>query len=463
MSNIRAMGQASAFGDDEVAFSWMPLTHDMGLVGFHLAVLAFGFDHHIMRTDLFARRPLAWLKRLDQSGASLTCSPNFGYRHVLRMLEKRGVPAIDLSRIRLIYNGAEPIAPALAREFLERLAGTGLRSSTMFCVYGLAEASLAVSMPVPGAGMNTVFVARDSLGLGQRVRTRPEAFPGASELARLGRAVAECEYQIVCNDDGEPAPEGQVGRIEIRGKNVSAGYFEPGGAIAANGLNWRDTGDLGFVHEGELVVTGRTREIIFVHGQNIYPQDIESELMERFEALADRQVAAASARPERAEADQLLIFIRHRGPLVEFAELARKVAHRLNRDMGLSGALVIPVHTIPRTTSGKLQRGALAKAWLDGEFSEALAELKALLEAAPTQGATGSGQMVRELKRICDEILPEKEIGPEDNLFERDLSSLDLAQLFEMIESRFPGRLEVTDLFDFPTIVELAEYLERSD
>ncbi|MFU8877805.1 MAG: AMP-binding protein, partial [Wenzhouxiangellaceae bacterium] len=281
LANIHSASIASAYRKDEVALSWMPLSHDMGLIGFHLTMLGNGFDHYIMPTSLFARRPLLWLKSAAEVRATILCSPNFGYRHTLRAIDSKGLPDVDLSAVRLIYNGAEPIAPALARSFLDRLAGTGLKPEAMFCVYGLAEASLAMTFPEPDSGMDTIRVSRDSLAAGQQVRPSTQTDSETLELVLLGRAIPDTELRIA-DPNGDAVEADTVGRVLIRGPNVTSGYYEnpQANARALVGDGWVDTGDLGFVHAGQLVITGRADEVIFVNGQNFYPQDIEAVLVE---------------------------------------------------------------------------------------------------------------------------------------------------------------------------------------
>src|SRR5699024_4027693 len=138
LANIRAITQGSDFNEREVAVSWMPLTHDMGLIGFHLTLVCNAFNHYLMATDTFARRPMLWLEKASEKQATLLCSPNFGFRHTLRAISAKGMPDIDLSAVRLLYNGAEPISAPLTREFLDALAPKGLSPQVMFCVYGLA-------------------------------------------------------------------------------------------------------------------------------------------------------------------------------------------------------------------------------------------------------------------------------------------------------------------------------------
>lgn len=461
-ANLRAITQASHFNSTETALSWMPLTHDMGLIGFHLTLLANGFDNHIMRTDVFARRPLLWLLKAAEKRATLLCSPNFGYRHTLRAVAARGMPDVDLSAVRLLYNGAEPIAPALAREFLDAMAASGLRRDAMFTVYGLAEASLAVTFPPPGRGLETVWVARDALGVGETVRKAQPDAQTAIELARLGQAVPECDVRMT-GDDGRALPAGTVGHVEIAGTNVTAGYLDNRAANAAARKDggWLDTGDLGFMDGEELVITGRAKEIIFVNGQNHYPQDLE-DVAQAVAGVDLNKVAAAGVRPAGGDSDQLIFFVLFRGSLGDFVPIARQLAAHVNQHTGLMVDRVLPVRHMPKTTSGKLQRGALARAYANGEFADQAAQLDALL-GAPTQAGAGDGSSsnaaAAQIKAICDSVVPDKPLGYDDNLFESGLSSLELLQIHEALDARWPNRLDVTDVFDYPSINDLAAVL----
>lgn len=459
LANIEAISSGSRFGADEVALSWMPLTHDMGLIGFHLTLVCNGFAHYLMTPDLFARRPLLWLEKAAETRATLLCSPNFGYRHTLRAISAKGRPELDLSSVRLIYNGAEPIAPALVREFLDTLAPTGLKATTMFAVYGLAEASLAATFPNPGRGLSSVSVARGELGVGDTVRYDDGAH--ALELVCLGTPVKSTELALA-DAQGQAVADGVVGRVLIRGANVTGGYHDNprANAEALMGDGWLDTGDLGFRHEGELVITGRAKEIIFVNGQNHYPQDIEALLQDLPGAELNKLAAAGVQAPSTTE-QALVLFVVFRGHLEDFADIARGLRGALNQRAGLVASQVLPIARMPKTTSGKLQRSLLARQYAEGEFDQIAEQLDALLDCEDGgDTAAESTDLAVELKAICDEVVPGRDIGFEDDLFEIGLSSLELAQIHEGIETRWPNRLEMTDLFDYPTINALAAYLQ---
>jgi len=458
ITNIRGIVECARFTDEDVSLSWMPLTHDMGLIGFHLCMLAAGIEHTIMDTRLFSRRPLLWLKEASDRGATLLSSPNFGYKHFLKMFESRGIAGLDLSRVRLIFNGAEPISAPLCARFLDAMAPFGLRRNAMYPVYGLAEASLAVSFPPPGSEYRTVTVDRRRLAVGSTVA--PASAGGQPlELMRLGRPVAGCELRIA-GDDDELLPEGCVGHIQIRGGNVTGGYY--GGvhpeSFTADG--WLRTGDLGFRQEGELVVTGRHKELVFVNGENCYPHDLEN-IAEAEPGIELGKVAVAGARRAASDEDELLVFLLHRSSLEDFIPLANRVRRRITAQTALQVAHVLPVRNIPKTTSGKIQRNLLARAYENGEFDAVMQELDALRLEHHDPAVETESEVQLQLQNICAKVVTEQQVGVDDDFFDLGISSIALAQIFERIDEEFPGLLEIEDLFEMTTIRAIAAHLEE--
>jgi acyl-CoA synthetase (AMP-forming)/AMP-acid ligase II len=462
IANWQGSAATARFTSEDVSLSWMPLTHDMGLIGMHIFMLGSRMNVHIMPTELFVRRPLLWLQFASQVGATITSSPNFGYRHYLKVLGDRPVQGLDLSRIRLIFNGAEPISVPLAHEFLDRLAPARLARSAMYPVYGLAEASVAVSFPEPGAPLHSVRLDRHQLTVGAPVRRVGAGDAGAVELMAVGRAIPHCELRIAGDDDAPLAP-GHVGHIQIRGGNVTRGYYENAAANAAlhTADGWVRSGDLGVIEDGQLYVTGRAKEIIFVNGQNYYPHDLEGVAI-RAEGMDLGKVVVAGVNRPDTQTDELVVFVLHRTDVADFLPVANEIARLLNEHTGLEVAEVVPVKRIPKTTSGKIQRHLLEEEYLAGAFAADLAELHALrekLRAAAGGGQGAANEIEQRLKEICDRALG-RQIGVTDNLFEIGASSLKLIEIHEQLEGLYPNQVELTELLDYPTIAELAAHLE---
>jgi acyl-CoA synthetase (AMP-forming)/AMP-acid ligase II/aryl carrier-like protein len=461
LTNVAGAGIAGGWTENDVCVSWMPLTHDMGLIGMHIMMYAHRIAHALIPTEVFVRRPLLWLQTCANHRATITSSPNFGFRHYLKVLGDREV-TVDLSAMRQMFNGAEPISVELAGEFMDRLAPAKLRRTAMYPVYGLAEATLGVSFPQPhGQPYESLTVDRHTLTVGGEAVAVPPAHRDAAAFMSVGQPIPYCKLRIADDADAE-LPPGRVGHIHIAGDNVTRGYYENPEANAATFTadGWLKTGDLGMIVNGNLYITGRAKEIIFVNGQNYYPHDIES-IAQRADGLELGKVVAAGVRPKGASTDELIVFVLHRSDMQDFLPTTTQVARLVNEHTGLEVAHVVPIKRVPKTTSGKIQRHLLEKEYEDGAFAAELAELAALrakLEAAGGTRAT-STQIEAQIKAICDAAL-ERNIDVNDNLFEIGASSLKLIEIHEQIDRLYPGLVDLTEMFDYPTIAELSRHLE---
>ena len=234
MANIDGIQRAAQFTKDDTSLSWMPLTHDMGLIGFHLNPIVCNYNHYIMRTDLFIRRPLYWMTAASDKKANVLCSPNFGYKHFLNAYNRKGqenknMANVDFSHMRLIFNGAEPISVNLCEQFTNELSQYGLPKNSMFPVYGLAEASLAVSFPAIGADLKVINVERESLAIGANAEIL-QAMNSTSTLVGVGNTIPHCNVRI-SSKEGEALPDGVVGHIHISGNNVTEEIIGDDGSI----------------------------------------------------------------------------------------------------------------------------------------------------------------------------------------------------------------------------------------
>jgi acyl-CoA synthetase (AMP-forming)/AMP-acid ligase II/aryl carrier-like protein len=460
VANIIGANLVDKYQESDVGFSWMPLTHDMGLIGFYLILFAHRSHINLMPTDLFVRRPLLWLQLASKKRATLTSSPNFGYRHFLKVLGGRRLENVDLSCVRGIYNGAEPISVELVNEFMQTLAYTGLRHHAMYPVYGLAEACLAVSFPEHGADYRWIRANRHKLGVGVKIEVNPADAREVIELMCVGRPLPNMEVRIA-DDAHAPLADGHVGHILIRGPNVTRGYIaDPEATAAVLGADgWLDTGDLGVFHEGGLYIAGRSKDIIFINGQNYYPHDLEN-IAQRAPGLDLNKVVTAGVAKPGAQGEELVVFVLHRGDLAEFLPTVAAVNRLINEHTGIEVSHVIPVKRIPKTTSGKVQRHLLEKSYSDGEFDADIAALAALRSAHAGSHVSGS-ELEARLQTIAETALPGKRIDVTDNLFEIGASSLKLIEIHENIDRDYPGLIDLTELFDHPTIVDLAKHLER--
>lgn len=461
LTNLNAIAEGAGYTPDDISLSWMPLTHDMGLLGFHLNMIAAGMSQCLMPTDLFSRRPLLWMEKVSELRATVTCSPNFGYKHFLKALGDKKLDDVDLAHVRVIYNGAEPISVELCEQFLTTLAPYKLRREAMFTVYGLAEATLAVAFPKIGRPYRAVYVDRHAMRLGDSVKFVEAQHPDAVGFAIEGPAVRDMEIMITDEDD-LPLNANHIGLVQIKGDSVTSGYYldEETNLEALSDDGWLNTGDLGFLtRDDELVITGRAKDIIFSNGLNYYPHDIESIALQ-LQELELGKVVAYGLRRANAENDELLIFILFRADIRDFIGIVRDVTRHINEQTGLEVTHVIPVNRIPKTTSGKLQRRLLGDTYLDGEYDEVIRQIDTLLGETHAVETGDLSESEYKLKTIFDAAVKDKPVGVHDNFFETGISSLTLTEIHQQIDEQFPGLVDVTDMFEHQTIAELARFMD---
>ena len=461
MTNLNALAIGTDYRPDDISLSWMPLTHDLGLLGFHLNMVLVNISQCLMPTDLFSRRPVLWLQKASELKASVLCSPNFGYKHFLKALGDKQPDDIELSRVRCIFNGAEPISLELCEEFLTRMKPFGLRHDAMWTVYGLAEATLAVALPPVGKDYESVYIDRHKVKLGDEVEFIDRNNEQAMGFAIEGKAVKDIEIKIT-DLDNTTLPDNHVGLVQIKGPSVTQGYYQDPDAsnAALTGDGWLQTGDLGFLTgKQELVITGRHKDIIFANAQNYYPHDVESVAL-RLPELELNKVVACGVRSPHADSDDLLIFILFRADLKDFIGIVRDVTRHINEQIGLQVSHVIPVTRIPKTTSGKLQRSSLADSYLNGEYTDVISQIDTLLASEQSQSTDGMSATEQVLKKVCDEHVQEKPIGVADNFFETGISSLTLTEIHQGIDEKYPGVVDITDMFEYQSITELAKFID---
>ena len=459
-TNIRAIVDGLGWHGDDVSLSWMPLTHDMGLIGYHLSVMSAGMSHAVMDTNLFVRRPLLWMSKANELRATQLCSPNFGYKHFLKLFERKGLPDLDLSCVKLILNGAEPISWDLCETFLRALGPHGLKRTAMFPVYGLAEATVGVSFAEPGTEYSRITVHRHSLKIGEAFEYADPGDSDAVSFVKVGAAIRDVDIRIT--DDGDALlRDGSVGHVQLTGDSVTERIYGDEAATTAlfTADGWLRTGDCGVFVDGQLVITGRQKDIIIVNGQNYYPHDIE-EIIAGLDELDLNKVVVAGATPSSGHTEELLAFVLYRADPESFVDLADKVRGVIGEHTGLEVDHVIPVARIPKTTSGKVQRAQLLNAYFDGEFDEVIARL-APAEAEAFE--TDADPLIAELERIAHEFSKDRRIGADDDLFEVGLSSLTLTEIVLAVDERYPGKVDINDLFDYPTIREIAAFIRSKE
>jgi tyrocidine synthetase III len=369
LANCRSFLERARVTSADVPLGWMPLTHDMGLIGTHLGSVVAGISPILMPSALFVRRPLLWLEKAHQHRATILSSPNFGLQYTLAAFRSAGRDlAWDLSTVRLIWNGAEPISSATCREFQRFFKQFGLPPDVIYPCYGLAEATVAATLQDPGEPVRSHRLHRDFLAVGDEVRAARDDDAGAV-FSECGYALPCCEVKIA-NAAGDGLPPQHVGHVLIRGSSVTQCYYgDPDATARARRTGgWLDTGDLGFLTAaGRLVVTGRSKELIIINGANLYPHDIES-IVERVDGVPTGQVAVCGVtyRNKSLPRTALAAFVAFRQGPEQFRGIAAAVRHRVMESAGIRLDYVVPVMRLPRTTSGKVRRFELAAKFDDG-------------------------------------------------------------------------------------------------
>jgi len=359
LSNIEAIKHGlDLSADDDIGCSWLPLFHDMGLIGHMLLPVAYGADNYLMRSEDFLRDPLSWLRAISDFRATVSTAPSSAYAHCIRHIKDEDVRSLDLSRWRLALNGAEAVDGRIMRQFASKFQPAGFRLSSFLPVYGLAEAALAVTVPSIGRNPVSVRVNREDLTRG-RVTKSSVTDETARELVSVGVAVSDCEYRLLAHDGIRTCEPNEVGEIFVRGSSVSVGYEN---SIANSGASrradeWISTGDLGVEIDNELYIVGRKKEVLVFFGANYYASDIES-VVGALPGIPSRGVLATSVPTDHSEGE-LLLFI-ETDEISEKAKenIAAAVRLAVSSSVGLSPRYIefVPKGRIERTSSGKLRR-----------------------------------------------------------------------------------------------------------
>ncbi len=365
LANIRAIGEAAQLTPDDVGISWLPLYHDMGLIGAWLTLLHYGTPLVVLSPIAFLTRPERWLQAFQKHRGTITAAPNFAYELCVRKISDQAMEGIDLSSWRAALNGAEPVNPETLTRFAERFEKYGFRHEAQLPVYGLAEASLAVTFPPLNRGPLIDVVDREIFtSQGRAVPARED--PSAIQFVSSGSAVPNHEVQIV-DDSGNEVPDRTEGFLWFRGPSATSGYYNnpkateklfPAGHGSENEFAWVNSGDRAYRTAGEIFVTGRVKDIIIKGGRNLYPHEVE-ELASRVEGVRKGCVVAFGLKDQDSGTERLVVVAetREADPSRRSA-IAAAVTQEITQGLGLPPDRVelIPPGSIPKTSSGKLRR-----------------------------------------------------------------------------------------------------------
>ena len=367
LANIRAMSQASNAASD-VFVSWLPLYHDMGLIGAWLGSLTLGMRAVLMSPLTFLARPTRWLKAISQERGTISAAPNFAYDLCARKIPESELEGLDLSSWRLALNGAEMIHPDTLERFAKRFAPYGFRRESLFPVYGLAECSLGLAFPPLGRGPRVDRIRRIDFSERGVAVPAPAEDPGALAFVACGRPLPGHEIRVV-DDAGRELPERERGRLQFKGPSTTSGYYR--NPEATQGLfdgPWVNSGDTAYIAEGDVVLVGRTKDLIIRGGRNIHPQELE-EAVGRIEGIRLGCVAVFGSADPATGTEKLVVVAETReedpAKRAALAEAVRRASIDL---LGAPAEEVVlaPPRTVLKTPSGKIRRSAVRQLYEDG-------------------------------------------------------------------------------------------------
>jgi fatty-acyl-CoA synthase len=370
LNNLAAHAHGVEVIETDRCVSWLPWYHDMGLVGCLLSPVANQVSADYLKTEDFARRPLAWLDLISRNaGTTLSYSPTFGYDICARRIGSQSKVAerFDLSRWRVAGNGADMIRPDVMQAFVDAFADAGFNARSFTPSYGLAEATLAVSIMPVGEGIVVELVEETLLaGGGPAERDRPQRYRA---IVNCGKPVRDMEVAIRA-DDGGSLPERAIGKVHARGPSIMNGYFRDDVATEAclDGDGWLDTGDMGYMSGGYLYIVGRAKDMIIINGRNHWPQDIEW-AVEQLPGFKAGDIAAFSITTPGGEETPAVLVQCRTSDEVERARLRTEIRERVRSITGVNCVIeLVPPRTLPRTSSGKLSRAKARNLYLSGEI-----------------------------------------------------------------------------------------------
>ncbi len=368
LSNIRAMGTSMQATSSDVFVSWLPLYHDMGLIGAWLGCMYFGVPTIIMPPLAFLADPTRWLWAIHQHSATLSAAPNFAYELCLKNVRDEDIEGLDLSSLRMMVNGAEPISPSTLQRFTERFEKYGFRAEAMAPVYGLAESSVGLAFPPVGRAPIIDRVERVALSSKCRAQVARVDDQTALQFVACGQPLPGHEIRVI-DDRGRELPERREGRVQFTGPSATTGYYRDAEKTKAlfDG-RWLETGDRGYIAAGDLYLTGRTKDMIIRAGRNIYPHELE-ELVGNIEGVRKGCVAAFPSSDRRTGTERLVVLAETRlTDDVRLENLRRQISDASTAliDLPPDEIILAPPRAVPKTSSGKIRRSHAREMYENG-------------------------------------------------------------------------------------------------
>lgn len=454
--------------------SWLPMYHDMGLVGCIIQPVYADLCVTLMSPLDFLRRPLRWLEAITRVGGYTSGGPDFAYRLCLRKVSDEALARLDLSSWKVAFSGAEPVRPETLDAFADRFACCGFDRRAFYPTYGLAECTLMAAGATEGL-REPRYLDVDAGGL-ERGRVGSAGAGRTKRLVSCGPLAEELEAAIVDPATGERCRADEIGEIWLRGGSVAAGYWREDDdhahfhARLDDGDGYLRTGDLGFLREGELFIVGRQKDLLILRGRNVHPHDIEHVVQEAHPRVRPGSVAAFGLDVGHEEQAIVVAEIDERGEGLDHREVIRAIRASVGDAVGieLHAVALVRQGTIAKTSSGKIQRHACKAAWTAGELEEVAREegrsARAPSAASHEPPRSLEAAMQAIVGLLADELgIAEPEVDVRAPLTSFGLGSLHLVELTTRIEERFGRPLETLALFSYPTVEALAAFLMANE
>jgi microcystin synthetase protein McyG len=432
--------QMNGFTAADTSLNWMPLDHVGALVFLGIMSARLGSQQLHVATDLLLRQPLRWLELIEQHRASISWAPNFAFALLTGQEAALAQRQFDLSSMRFLVNAGEQVGQKVMRRFLSLLGNHGLPEGALRPAFGMSETCSGITW---SSGLTREQLAQE----------RP--------FLPLGRPIPGAELRIT-DDHGRLLAEGQVGRLQLKGLSVMAGYYaDPERNREAFEDGWFTTGDLGCIEDGQLIITGRQKQEIIVNGINYAAHEIES-LVEEVDGVHASYTAAFAVRDPAREVEVLaVVFSPWSAEEAEWPVILRHIRGQLGRTLGVVAEFLIPLppQRVPKTSIGKIQRELLRKQFLEGQFADLLARLQAVEAEAQPRGGLLSATEQR-IAAIFSSVLGRPQLGREENFFELGGHSLLLVKVHQQLEAAFARSIPIADLFRHSSVATLATYLD---
>jgi 1-acyl-sn-glycerol-3-phosphate acyltransferase len=404
LANLRVIGERIQARSTDVFVSWLPLYHDMGLIGAFLGTLYYAVPLVVMSPLSFLRRPASWLWAIHRHRATLSAAPNFAYELCLRNIEDSTIQGLDLSSWRMAFNGAEPVSPATVEAFIQRFSQWGFRAEAMAPVYGLAESSVGLTLQPPNRGLVIDRVQRDIFMSSGRAVPATESDGNVLRFVSCGQPLLGHQIRIV-DESGRELPERVEGGLEFRGPSCTTGYFRnPEATRRLFHGDWLDSGDRAYVAEGDIYITGRVKDVVIRGGRNLYPYELE-EAVGGIGGIRRGCVAVFASPDPTSGTERLVVVAETRETKPEVLENLRRRIQEISIDllaMPVDEVVLAPPRTVLKTSSGKIRRSAVRDLYEGGTLGRGSQAL--WWQVARLALSSALPQVRRWLKRIGESL-----------------------------------------------------------